>query len=72
MEARMGEARRSIAARRLCVSRNSCFLTYLTCSVDDFCRKVLSFVFDNSAERILHCGIITIDKVAIDKSDRQR
>ena len=45
---------------------------YLSGRINDLGREVLAFIFDDTTEGILNGWIITINKVTVDKLDRQR
>ena len=53
----------------------SCWLplkTYLSSSVDDFCRILLGLVLDGLAERILNGRIVALDEMSVDELDGER
>lgn len=45
---------------------------YLASSVDDLSRKLLPFIFDELAERILNGRVVALDKMSVDKLYRER
>lgn len=46
--------------------RPSTLSTHLTCGVYDLGSEVLLLVADDLAERVLDCGIVALDEVAVD------
>ena len=44
---------------------------YLARRINNLCKEVLPFVSDGLAEGVLDRGIVTIDKMAVHKLDRQ-
>ena len=45
---------------------------HLASCIHNLCRKVLSFVFDDSAESVLDRRIVALDEVVFDESNGQR
>ena len=50
----------------------SALAAYLSCSVDDLSRIVLSIVLDDPTEGVLDCRVIALDEVVFDKADCKR
>lgn len=44
---------------------------YLSCGINDLCRKVLTLVPYDLAKSVLNSRIVGFDKVAVDELDRE-